>query len=236
MGLDEKDISLKALDAIKKCKKIYAEFYTNKGSKDELEKIIAKDILILGREKVESDFLIRESRKINVALLVSGDVLSATTHIELFLEAKKEGIEIELIHGPSIFTAVAKTGLQLYKFGRVTTLMKEDGYTPDSPYDVIRKNISVGLHSLVLLNTDMDVPTGLGILKELESKKKENIITGKMKIVACSELGREDSKMKYESLNNALSDNDFKHKIPACIIIPGDLNFKEEEMLELWSA
>lgn len=231
LGLSEKDISLKAIDAIKECDRVFVEFYTNRGSKEEIEKLTGKEIEILEREKVESDFLINEAKKSKIALLVSGDCLTATTHIELFSDAKKNEIDVEVIHGTTIFTAVSETGLQLYKFGRVTTLMKEGDYLPESPYDVIIKNRKNGLHSLVLLNVEMDIPEGLDILKELEEKKKENLF--KEKIVLCSELGR-NSAIDYNKLDE-LDIDSFKGKIPACIIIPGELNFKEEEVLDLWT-
>lgn len=227
---DEQDLSLKAVEALKKCDEIYCELYTGhwQGDLKKLEKIVGKEIIMLKRERVESDFLLEKSKGKNVALLVSGDPLTATTHIELL---KKD---VEIIHASSIFTAVAETGLQLYKFGRATTLPKpEAGFKPTSPYDVIEENYQHGLHTLVLLDTDgegMSVKEGLEVLKELEEKKEKDIIKDN-KILACSSLGG-DRMIKYDSAEN-LMNTDFTK--PAVIIIPGKLNFKEEEALKLWA-
>lgn len=233
LGLDEKDISLKALDALKSCGKIYAEFYTNRGSAEWLEKIIGKKITVLDRANVESDFLLKEAKNKVIALLASGDCLSATTHIELFLEARKNKINVEVIHAPSIFTAVAETGIQLYKLGRTTTLVKEKNYFPGSPYDVISQNKKIGLHTLVLLDIGMNIKDGLKILMELESRKKQNVIGNSANVVACCRLGSKDRTIKYANVKE-LMNHDFKDRMPACIIVPGELNFKEEEVLELW--
>ena len=235
LGLGEKDISLKALDALKSCSKVYAEFYTNRGSAEWLEKIINKKIVVLEREQVEGDFLPEEAKNKVIALLAGGDCLSATTHIELFLEARKRGINVEVIHAPSIFTTVAETGIQLYKLGRTTTLVKEKNYFPESPYDVIAQNKKIGLHTLVLLDVGMTILEGLKILLELENRKKQGIFSKDAKVVACCRLGSKDGTIKYAKVSE-LVDYDFKDRMPACIIVPGELNFKEEEVLELWKA
>lgn len=222
LGLDERDISLKAVEALKKCSAIYCESYTGRwdGNISNIEKINRKKVKLLERKDVESDFLVNEARKKKIALLVPGDPLAATTHFQLFLDAKNEGIECEVIHAASIYTAVAETGLQLYKFGRATTLTSHSAM---SPYDVIRENKKAGLHSLVLLDIDMVVEDGVKAL--IENKA----ISENEKIIVCRNLGTKKSEIKYEDVNK------IKMKgLQAVIIVPGKLNFKEEEALELW--
>ncbi len=222
LGLDEKDISLKSIDALKKCPDIYCEFYTAKwnGNIANIENLINKKISQLNREEVESDFLVNEAKKKDVALLVPGDPLTATTHFQLLLDAKNADVECEIIHAPSIYTAVAKSGLHLYKFGRTTTLTRE---RVSSPYDMIRENRKSGLHSLVLLDIDMSREEGIELLV------KNNVIKKDEKIIICSNLGTENSKIAYREAGK-IRIND----MPSVIIIPGNLNFKEEEALELW--
>jgi len=48
--------------------------------------------------------------------------LTATTHISLIEEAKRCGVKYKIIYNASILDAVAETGLQLYKFGKVTSM------------------------------------------------------------------------------------------------------------------
>mgnify|MGYP006309143785 CR=1 FL=1 len=128
LGLyDEKDISLKGLEEIKTCKKIFAEFYTSKLSGSDISKIeelIGKKIEVLNREDTEKgDKIIESAEKQKTAFLTGGDSMTATTHVDLRIRAIKKGINTKVIHGSSIVTAVSGLlGLQNYKFGRTTTL------------------------------------------------------------------------------------------------------------------
>lgn len=236
---DENDLSLKALDAIKTCDKVFCEFYTNKwhGPLAKLKKIAGKNIEVLTRDKIEGDFLVNEAERKNVALLVPGDPFTATTHMELFIECKKRNIPVEIIHSSSIYTAVAECGLQLYKFGRATTIAFSEGdYKPASIYDAIHANKKSGLHTLVLLDTKdgehyMTIKEGLEILLDIEKGKKENLLKNS-KIIACCALGSKNQLIKYADISYFIK-NDIK-ETPATIIVPGRLHFKEEEALELW--
>src|SRR3989344_5007378 len=237
LGLnDEEDLSLKAVNSIKKCDEIYCELYTGiwHGDIKKLEKIIEKKVIILERKEVEDNSLLEKSKKRNIALLIPGDPLTATTHVEFLIEAKKMKIDVEVINSSSIFTAVAETGLQLYKFGRTASLpYPEENYKPESFYDIIEENHKQGLHTLILLDTTkegMTVKDALKILLEIETKKKGNVIK-KSKIVVCSALGGRNKKIKYGNVKD-IQKIDFDK--PAVIIIPGKLNFKEEEALLLW--
>ncbi|MFH0949433.1 MAG: diphthine synthase [Candidatus Aenigmatarchaeota archaeon] len=234
IGFNEDDISAKATAAMKNCDAIYAEFYTNKWHGD-LNKLTGKKIEIIDREKTESDFLVNEAEGKTVALLVSGDPLAATTHMELFIEAKKRNITVKIIHAPSVYTAIAETGLQLYKFGRVTTLVKpEKGFEPVSPYDVIVQNKSSGLHTLVLLDIGMTAKDGINLLLNMEKKKKRGIFLDDTMIVSCCCLGTDEQEIKYGSVSLLLST--VSEKTPAALVVPGQLHFKEEEALEMWKC
>src|SRR3989344_8919537 len=97
LGLnDEKDISVKGLEAIRKCELIYLENYTSKLNVDikYLEKLYEKKIILADRSLVEEhqDQILKEARTKDVAFLVIGDIFSATTHIDLFITAQKSGI------------------------------------------------------------------------------------------------------------------------------------------------
>lgn len=244
LGLnDEGDISLKGLYHAKECDVIYAETYTSpwRGSFEALEKMFEKKIVILNREQLEKgvENIVEEARAKNVAVLVPGDSLSATTHFEFISVAKKKGVQVRVIHASSVYTAVAETGLHLYKFGRTTTLAyPEQGFEPVSPYDVIEQNKKIGLHTVVLLdikkdeNKFMTISEGVDVLKQLEAKMRKNLIMPETKIIACAMLGSEGQRIVYGSIEEIAKQN--IEEVPACLIVPGDLNFKEEEALELW--
>ncbi len=239
LGLhDERDISIRGLDALKASDKIYVEFYTNKfnGNLENLEKIIGKSITVLDRKEVEEDKpFIQEAKDGSVSLLIVGDPLAATTHSEIMLEANKNNIGVKVIHSSSIFTAVAEIGLQLYKFGRTTTLAFPEGdYFPTSPYDVIRENLNMGLHTLVLLDIKddigryMSVNYAIGVLTELEGIKKEGIIKADTTIIGASRLGGNP----VIGFGPAIVVQ--KHNFgdpPHILIVPSKLHFQEEEAL-----
>ncbi|HLD38956.1 MAG TPA: diphthine synthase [archaeon] len=234
LGLwDENDLSLRALAAMKNCQEVYCEFYTNKwlGDMDKLEEIIGKKVKLLKRVDVESELLSDEAKTKDIALLIPGDPLVATTHIQLMIDAQSKNVETKVIHSSSIYTAVAETGLQLYKFGRTTTLaFIEKSFKPSSPYEVIIENRKAGLHTLVLLdikegNRYMTISDGIDVLVQLGMQD--------MKIVACCQLGGLEQKIKYGSMKNLAKDIDLEGT-PAVIIIPGHLHFKEEEAVRIY--
>ncbi len=97
LGLaDEKDITFKGLEAVKKCKMLYLESYTSRlsCSKEALEKFYGKKIQLANREFVENaEQLLKEAKAENVALLVIGDPLCATTHWDILQRAKEQKIK-----------------------------------------------------------------------------------------------------------------------------------------------
>ena len=231
---DEKDISLKGIEACKKCARVFAEFYTCPVSVDipSLEKIVGKKITILDRKQVEEDEVVLEfAKKEDTAFLVGGDALSATTHTQLVLDAKKAGIEVRVIHASSIFTAIAETGLMPYKFGKTVSLpFPQKGYFPTTPYNSIKENLNSGLHTLLLLDIGMTANRAIEILLELEKKVKENIFSKETKLVVAAHLGG-DSLIKQDTIEN-LKKRDFG-ALPHSIVVPGKLHFHEEEFLDL---
>ncbi|MFH1404039.1 MAG: diphthine synthase [Candidatus Altiarchaeota archaeon] len=240
LGLhDEGDLSLKGLDALRKCGKVYLESYTSKfkGSLERLSELAGKEIMVLGRSGVEEDAVfIEEALEGDVCLLVCGDPMAATTHADLVLRARRKGVEVRVIHSSSIFSAIGECGLQLYKFGRTTTLAYPDGdYFPMSPYDVIRGNMESGLHTLVLLDVRSDedrfmsVNEAVGLLLRMEGEKKEGVVTEDSMCLGVARLGG-DAVIRYGKAGDLLN-VDFRGP-PHVLIIPGRLHFMEEEALK----
>lgn len=70
------------------------------------------------------------------------------------MRAKTLGIEVEVVHNASIMNAVGACGLQLYRFGEAISIpFFTDTWRPDSFYDKIKANRTIGLHTLCLLGT-----------------------------------------------------------------------------------
>jgi diphthine synthase len=231
---DEGDISLKGVKVCKKADKVYAELYTSVwgGKLDKIEKIIKKKVNVLKRRDLEerSHNLIREAKRKNIVVLVPGDPLSATTHTGLMNEARKEGVKVEVVHSSSVFTAITETGLSLYNFGKtVTVVTPSKKYKPDSFYNTIKENMDKGMHTLVLLDIKMSVDEGLGILMEIERKKRKQVLRPGKRVVVASSIGSPKRSIKYGTVLE-LTDEDFPP--PAVIVIPGEMNFFEREFLE----
>ncbi|MBN2042531.1 MAG: diphthine synthase [Candidatus Aenigmarchaeota archaeon] len=224
---DERDISVKGLEICRKADDVYCELYTAAwgGSLKRLGKMIGKEIGMLERKDVENDSetFVEKARKKEIVLLVPGDPLVATTHLHLLAEAKEKGVPFEVVHSSSILTVVGRTGLHLYKFGRVVTIPSpEENYSPDSFYEAIAKNMKMGLHSLLLLDIELGTKKALEILKGID-KEKKGILKGR-KMIICSKLGSDKEIIVYGKATDLPP--------PAVIIIPGDLHFSEEEFLE----
>lgn len=220
---DEKDLSLRGLETAKSCNEIYLELYTvnMNTTPTKLSKLIGKPVKMLERGDLEerSGILLEKARSKDIAIMVGGDALTATTHITLLEEAKRLGIKTKVIHGSSILTAVGETGLQLYKFGRTTTLSQDFS---DSCYKAIKANMSSGLHTLLLLDIGMDAQKALKIL----GKRMDPATM----VVAACHLGG-DAAIRYGSLKDLSNDKSIA-KTPAVLVIPGELHFMEKEFLE----
>jgi diphthine synthase len=229
LGLwDEKDLSLRALEILKNCDEIFLESYTSiwQGNLKNLG-IDAKEV---ERKEVEEEIekILDIAKEKNVAILVPGDPLIATTHSPILIEAKKKGIKIEVVHNASILTAISEIGLQLYKFGKVASISWN--YS-EYPYDILKQNRSIGAHTLFLLDLQPKAMTpreGLERLLEIEEKRKENLLSKQTFCIIACKLGSKDKKIYKGSIKELLN----IEKIPSVIILPEKLHFSEEEFIK----
>jgi len=220
------DVTLSGVEAIKRCQEAYIETYTNPIGEEkirELEADVGKGITLLDRSHLESPYLVDRAESANVCLLVSGDPLTATTHITLVIEAKKRGIPVHVIHNSSIHSvAPARAGLQMYRFGKTASLVNpRPNYKPTSSLDIIRENLARNLHTLVLLDTEpepMDARAALGMLSEFDSA------------VILSRVGHEDERITYGKIKDL--EKARLGKPPFTVIVPAKLHPVEEEYLE----
>lgn len=231
LGLDKKDISLKALEAIKKCKKVYLETYTNvfPYSQKELEKILSIKIIPADRKMIEEGKeILEQSKHEGIALLVSGDPLSATTHVDLLMRAEGMKIKTKVIHAPSVINAVLDSGLQMYKFGKTASIAKwTENFRPESFFNIIKENQNIGAHTLILIDIGLSIIEALGYIETIAKTRNPYLL--EKKILVCERLGTDEQKFTCKEIIYLLKR---KFSLPACIIIPGKLHFMEEEMLK----
>ena len=244
LGLyDEKDISLKGFEEIKNCDKVYAEFYTATLvgiDIDKIEKTISKPVEVLSRDETEKgDKILKSAKDKNVVFLTCGDPMTATTHVDLRLRAIKLGIKTNIIHGSSIVTAVpGLLGLQNYKFGRTTTLAyPEKDYFPTSPYNIIKENKEMGLHTLVLLDIQADkdrymtANEGMDLLLKMEEKHRGKLFNKDSIICVVASAGSAEPIAVAGSIKDMV-DRDFGPPLHT-IVVPGKLHFMEIEALKI---
>ena len=245
LGLfDEKDISLKGIETLKKVDKVYVEFFTSRlfGSNFEsIEETIGKEIIVLDRTQVEEESVfLKEAKEIDVALITGGDPLIATTHSDFLVECARDGTDFEVIHGSSILSsAPAISGLQAYKFGKVTTIPFPDleySYFPKSPYMAIEENLKNDMHTLVLLDIQahkdkyMTINEGLKNLMTIKDNlEREGMIDEDSLAIGIARVGSRDNVVKAGYIKDLL-DYDFGGPLH-CIVIPSKLHIVEAEYL-----
>lgn len=238
LGLyDENDLSLRAVEALKASDRVYLEGYTSKSyvDLDHLTELCGREVTVLSRADVEEKPEDNVLKPGTASLIVMGDPLVATTHSDLVLRAEKAGKEVKIIHSSSVYSAVAETGLQLYKFGKTTTIAYPEGdYFPKSPYDALWENKKTGLHTLCLLDVKaeqekyMSVAEGLELLLKMEEARLQNQFKPDTKCVGVARLGG-DTVIRYGTAKQ-LKREDFGGP-PHILIVLGKLHFVEEEML-----
>ncbi|AET38427.1 diphthine synthase Ecym_2725 [Eremothecium cymbalariae DBVPG len=258
LGLSsEEDITVRGLKAVKKSCRVYLEHYTSilmAASQEELEKFYEKPVILADREMVETgcDEILRDADKQDVAFLVVGDPFGATTHTDLVLRAKQQGISVEVIHNASIMNAVGACGLQLYTFGQtVSMVFFTENWRPDSWYEKILENRKIGLHTLVLLDIKVkeqnyenmargrliyEPPRYMSIsqcceqLLEVDESKGTKAYTADTPCVAISRLGCPTQRMKSGTIKE-LSGYDAGEPLHSLVILGRQCHELELEYL-----
>jgi diphthine synthase len=244
MGLwDHDGISYSGIRSARKVDDVYVELYTsimpglNLGL---LERRIGKKITVLNRHDLEEGAeqgILKKAKDKNIALLVPGEPLAATTHVSLRLRAFELGITTKIIHSASIFTAAPSlTGLQHYKFGKTVTIpFPRENYLPLSTYDAIIENLERGLHTLVLLDIDterrqyLSIGKALDLLLRIEGIREKGVFTGDRLVLGVARVGSPAPLVRCGTIRD-LIELDFGAP-PHILIVPGELHFMEAETL-----
>ena len=220
LGLhDPQDITVKGLELVRQADFIYLENYTSllQCSVKDLEEFYKKSIIVANRDQSEQGMqeIIDQAKTKKVAFLVIGDPFSATTHIEIYKLAQQQNIETTIVHNASILTAIGQTGLQLYKFGKTTSIPFLDDFPQlETPYHAIKDNLILGYHTLCLLDIQEDkkrymtISQAIDVLQDIEKRLNLNIITNNMKLIGCARIGAQNQVIKYATIQD-LQNTDF---------------------------
>lgn len=243
LGLfDDSDMSLRAVKVAHAADTVFAEFYTSALPGADLERLVqrlGRPVRVLTREDVEqrADTVLDAAARGTAVLLVAGDPMAATTHVDLRLRAEARGIRTRLVHGASIVTAAfTELGLSVYKSGRVTTIEWPHGdYFPTSPYDAVRDNLRAGLHTLCLLDIRaeerkyMTADEGCRLLLRYEEERHEGALGPGTLACVVARAGSPDCARRAGELGD-LAREDFGAPLH-CIVLPGQMHFMEAEAL-----
>ncbi|KAH8867042.1 Diphthine methyl ester synthase [Schistosoma japonicum] len=256
------DLTIKGYDLLKKCDYVYFDNYTSIFSEEFSGLDIGgKCILPADREFVEQGSeILDQAKDHDVAFLVVGDPLGATTHSE-------NKISYQIIHNASIITAVGCCGLHLYNFGATVSIPYWDEFShPESFYDKMMVNIRSGLHTLCLLDIKVKERSLENILRdrkiyepprfmscceavhqllEVMNSKADiqkigtNVTSTNPCIVIClSRIGSDDQKIVVSTIGDIdktyLDSSKYGFNFggpPHCMIIPGIIHELELEFL-----
>ncbi len=243
LGLDdERGMTLGGLEEARRAGTVFIELYTNlmpRLDMKRLEQLVGKQVLGLTRIDVEDNqgkLVVNASEGGDVAFLVPGDPMAATTHVDLRLRAAAAKIPTRIVHGVSVLTAAAGAlGLQAYKFGRTTTIpFPAPGFVPTSPMEAILANRRAGLHTLVLLDlreggTFLDPRDAIRSLLEMASAVGTSDFGPGILACVLSRVGAPDVRAVAGSIGD-LTNRDLGPPLH-CLVIPGTLHFLEKESL-----
>lgn len=259
LGLShESDITVRGLEIVKKCSRVYLEAYTSilmAADISSLESFYGRPVILADRELVEtgSDVILKNAKEEeDVAFLVVGDPFGATTHTDLVIRARELEIPVEVIHNASVMNAVGACGLQLYQFGQTISLVFfTDSWKPDSFYNKVMENRKIGLHTLILLDIKvkeqsienmargrliyeppryMDIATACKQLIEIEELRGEQAYTENTPCVAVSRLGSPTQKFKAGTLKE-LSEYDSGEPLHTLVMLGRQVHDLEMEYL-----
>ena len=236
-----RSIPIEVVKIIQEADFVYLETFTSPISKQHEDKI---KNMVNGSFKIAKRWLVEDGQEIlnaskssTVVLLSYGDPYVATTHIELRTRAKLENIETNTIHSASAITSmIGEAGLQLYKVGRVVTIMNEKK-SIITPYTTIFKNLTQGLHSVLLLeynhdkNYFLDPNNAISNLLDVEKEQKRNVVNKDTFAIVASRIGFETQKITSGKFSNLL-EVDFGEP-PHSIIITGKLHFTESDAINV---
>ncbi len=238
IGLIPKHLSLEALETIQQCEEILLETYTSKftsGEIPQLEQLTHKKIKPVARIDVEDqlDQILKTAKTKKTCLLIYGNPLFATTHVQILIEAKKRKIPYHVIAGISIANFLGHTGLDNYRFGRIATIVyHEPLYAPESFFDIVENNQQNQLHSLCLLdirtdeNRFMSISEAIEILEKIATKRKTTWFSNAM-LVGIFGAGNPNQQIRIGSPSELKKKN--PDLFPQSLIVCGPLNEKEKE-------
>ena len=233
--------SIKVLNS---CNRIYLERFTSPISDNFINVLKStlgpeKKIEIVKRWFVEDGRqILDESKTLNVGLVSYGDPTIATTFTELRIRAMKNNIEVKVVHAASGITSlVGECGLQVYKIGKLVTMMEEK-QSAISVYSTIFGNLNLNCHTIILTEYRQDEDGSEFFLKpnyvmskllEIEKDITYEIVSEDSFLIVVSRIGTDHQKIVSGKIKSLI---DLEYgRGQHSIIFPAKFHFTEEEAI-----
>ena len=233
-----------SVNILKDCDRIYIERFTSPISDNFIQILKStlepnKKIEFVKRWFVEDGRqILDESKTLNVGLVSYGDPTIATTFTELRIRAIKNEIIVKVIHAASGITSlVGESGLQIYKIGKLVTMMEEK-QSSISVYTTIFNNLNLNCHTIILTEYRQDENGSVFFLKpndvfsrllETEKYMKYEFVSEESFLIVLSRIGTESQRIVSGKIKSLIGID--YGKGPHAIIFPSKLHFTEEDAL-----
>jgi diphthine synthase len=175
---------------------------------------------------------------LNVGLVSYGDPTIATTFTELRIRAIKNEIIVKVVHAASGITSlVGESGLQIYKVGKLVTMMEEK-QSAISVYTTIFNNLNLNCHTIILTEYRRDENEYVFFLKpndvfsrllETEKDIQYEFVSEESFLIVLSRIGTESQRIVSGKIKSLIGID--YGKGPHAIIFPSKLHFTEEDAL-----
>ena len=250
IGLSSRHITREAEHALREADVIFLDTYTSFYEDDPYVLIKAMNnnatILKASRSDLEEHAVDKVLRKVleglRVAIVSIGDPFIATTHNALRADAAKLGCRSRYVPGINVYSyAISVTGLFNYKFGASATIVyphEPGGEPPSHPYEVLGVNKKAGYHTFFFLDISPDrgpmkPNEAVSILLYLEEKYSKGFIDTEERLLILEKLGHSGERVHLLSAHRVVGRK--WNNPPYSIIVPGQLNPVEKEVIEvLW--
>lgn len=233
-----------SISILKSCDRIYLESFTSPISDNFIDILKTtmepeKKIEFVKRWFVEDGRqILEESKTLNVGLISYGDPTIATTFTELRIRAMKNNIDVKVVHAASGITSlVGECGLQIYKIGKLVTMM-EERQSAISVYSTVFSNLNLNCHTLILTEYRQGDDGTVFFLKpnnvmlrllDVEKDIMYGFVSEDSFLIVLSRIGTDGQKI-FSGKIKSLLELDYG-KGPHAIIFPSRFHFTEEDAI-----
>lgn len=247
LGLSIDMLTLGALYRLLTCHKVYVDVYTSYWypSIEYLIRLLEDlgiDVAKAYRRGLEGESINRivdEAKYKDVCIAVIGDPMIATTHSAIAVEALSKHIAVEILPAVSILNAaISLSCLQAYRFGKIVTIVRpKDGVLYEYPLHVIKRNRELGLHTLALLEIDLEQEyymtprEAIEILFAIQRSVNDKVLDEKDSIIILRAIGFDQGGIEVMTIKEILS-REFEKTLYTIVIPTRNLHPIEAECLQ----